>query len=434
VTDEVHHVAALSRPLDAVVAVPGSKSIANRALVCAALAAGTTVLRNVPHGDDSAAMLGCVAALGAGVEIDHHDDTVVTITGTGGTLRPGPMSLHAGLAGTTSRFVTALAALGTGHYEIDGHAPLRARPMGPLHEALAAVGAGVDAADPGHLPVTIEGLAGRPSRPAATATVRVRGDVSSQYITALMLIGPYLPGGLGIELTTPLVSRPYVTMTAAIMRAFGAGGVEVGSDRVIVAPGRYAGREYDIEPDASSASYPLAAAALCGGRVTIEGLGTQSLQGDAAFAGILGAMGCRVEQDAVTTTVTGGSGLNGIDVDMADRSDLVPTLAVVAAFADGPTTIDRIGFIRKKESDRIGDLAAELRRCGVGVDELPDGLRVRPAIAAGAAIDTHHDHRLAMAFGVMGLRAHGMRIHHPDVVSKSWPGFWAMLDGLVEGS
>lgn len=430
----VYHVRQVDHPLAAVVHVPGSKSIANRALICAALADGNTVLRNVPGGDDTAAMLDCIALLGAGVGPDRHDESMVRVIGTRGALHEGPLLLSTQLAGTTSRFVTALCALGPGHYEVDGLPPLRARPMGPLHDALVELGAGVVPGEAwGHLPVTVSGVGGGAGSRGAVVdrpVVHVRGDISSQYITALMLIAPYLPNGLRIELTTPLISRPYLSITSAVMSTFGVTDVEIGNDEVEVGPGRYVGCEYVIEPDASTASYPLAAAAICGGSVRVVDLGPHSLQGDAGFADVLAAMGCSVQRDSSGTTVVGASTLNGVTIDMADLSDLVPTLAVIAPFATTATEITGVGFIRAKESDRLGDLSRELAKCGITSTVLDDGIRIEPGFGAGAALDTHHDHRLAMAFGVLGMRLPGVRVHDPDVVTKSWPTFWSALESM----
>jgi 3-phosphoshikimate 1-carboxyvinyltransferase len=414
----------LPHPVDTVVDVPGSKSIANRALVCAALAAGTSELSNVPDGDDTMAMLTCLRALGLDAELAGDR---VSITGRGGA-RDEPASLHAALAGTTSRFVTALAALGSAPITVDGHPPLRRRPFGPLHDALAQLGVSIETPHGwGSLPVTVHG-------PPTSGTVAIPGDVSSQYVTALMLIGPYLPGGLRLELTSPLVSRPYVAMTAAVMRWFGHDGVEVGDDLVTVTPGAYGAADVFIEPDASSASYPLAIAAVTGSNIEIRGLGEHALQGDAAFVDLLEAMGCAVVRTASSVRVLGPATgrLAGIDVDMADISDLVPTLAAVALFAATPTTIRGVGFIRGKESDRLGDLAGELGRLGGSIDETPDGLVVHPSreqLRPGL-LGTHHDHRLAMAFAVIGSAVDGVTVADPSVVSKSWPGFWTMLDSL----
>ena len=415
----------LGEPVDAVVAVPGSKSIANRALVCAALAPGTSELSNVPDGDDTAAMLAGLTAMGAAVDTNG---TRVRLTGIGDPRVIGEVEVHAALAGTTSRFLTALAALGSSPVTIDGFPALRRRAFGPLHDALVQLGVRVTPGDGwGQLPVTVQG-------PPVAGAVSIAGDVSSQYITALMLIGPSLPDGLRVELTSALVSRPYVEMTAAVMEAFGIAGVDVGRSHVHVAPQRYVTTHYDVEPDASSASYPLAVAAVRGGRVEIAGLGDCSLQGDARFADLLGAMGCTVERrgDATTVDRADGATLRGIDVDMADVSDLVPTVAAVAMFADTPTRISGVGFIRGKESDRIGDLARELRALGGAVEETDDGLVVHPSRdrLRGATLATHHDHRLAMAFGVVGTVVAGVEVDDPDVVTKSWPGYWQMLDGL----
>ena len=428
-TSELYRVDPIDHVLGAEVSVPGSKSIANRALICAALADGTSALTGVAPGDDTAAMLDCLDAMGIRcAPFDDSSDTV-EVVGCGGVPMPAAQPLDARLAGTTSRFVTALAALGRGCTTIDGAEPLRRRPMAPLHEALAELGAVVrHGGEPGHLPVTVCGpLAGVAARAQA---VQIRGDVSSQYITALMLIGPYLSDGLNLELTTPLVSRSYVGITAAVMGSFGVVGVEVGEHSIRVPAGRYRACAYRVEPDASSASYPLAAAAVAGGSVHVPGLGTSSLQGDARFAELLGAMGCEVVQTASGTTVTREGPLRGIDVDMVDMSDLVPTLAVVAPFAVSPTTIRGVGFIRGKESDRIGDLCGELRRAGIRADEHDDGLTVHPGMPQPAQLRTHDDHRLAMSLALLGLVVDGIVIEDPAVVSKSWPGFWEMLEEL----
>ncbi|MEI8238704.1 MAG: 3-phosphoshikimate 1-carboxyvinyltransferase [Actinomycetota bacterium] len=420
---EVYRVAPLGVPIDAVVSVPGSKSVANRALVCAALAEGDSVLHEVPDGDDTEAMIDCLRVLG--LEVDRTD-TTVAISGGVNRFRKGPITLPARLAGTTSRFVTAMAALGPGPYTIDGQPPLRRRPMGPLHEALAAMGVRVRSAEQiGHLPVTVEGPVD-----ITVEEVSLRGDISSQYLTALMLIAPYFPHGIRFVLTTPLVSRPYVRITAAVMAAFGVPGVELGDRIISVPPGRYTARSYVVEPDASSASYALAAAAICGGTVRVPGLTQHSMQGDASFCHVLARMGCEVSQDDEGTTVTRTGDLRGIDVDMVDLSDLVPTLAVVAPFASGATDIRGVGFIRNKESDRITDLCNELRKAGIDADDNPVGLVVRSSTPHSATLATHHDHRLAMSFALVGLGASGIIIEDPDVVSKSWPDFWTMIEGL----
>lgn len=411
-------------PVEAVVTVPGSKSIANRALVCAALAGGVSTLHRVATGDDTAAMLECLRAIGTAVT---HDVVTGTCLVDGGPSHlVGGVTLDARLAGTTSRFMTALAALAERPSVVTGEGPLRRRPMAPLHDALRDLGAVVDpVGEAGHLPVSVSrgGLRG--------GTVRMRGDVSSQYVTALMLIAPLLPEGLTIELTTPLVSRPYVSITASVMSSFGASGIAVGDSLVTVEPGGYASTEYWIEPDASSASYPLAAAAITGGRVEVPGLGIDALQGDAVFADVLARMGCTVERDAARTVVSGGV-VRGIDIDMADMSDLVPTLAAVAPFAATATRITGVGFIRNKESDRIGDLVEGLRRLGVVAFEEDDGLSIEPSDGLhGAELAVHDDHRLAMAWSLLALRIPGVVVDDADAVGKSWPEWWSVRSSLL---
>jgi 3-phosphoshikimate 1-carboxyvinyltransferase len=391
--------------------------------VCAALAEGTSRLDNLPDGDDTVAMVEAVRALGCSVDVDESGRA--TVCGRPGAIATAPASVHAGLAGTTSRFATALAATGTAAVLIDGYPALRTRPMGALHDALHQLGASIVPAEQvGCLPVTVRG-------PLTGQTVMMPGDVSSQFITALMLVAPTLPSGLVVQLTTPLVSQPYLGITAAVMAAFGVPAVTLDPDRVTVGAGGYVAAELVIEPDASTASYPLAAAAICGGRVHVPMLGSTSIQGDARFVDVLAAMGCDVERTETSTTVSRSGGLRGIDIDMVDMSDLVPTLAVVAAHADTPTRITGVGFIRNKESDRIADLCHELCRAGVDATAHTDGLTVQPSPRRrGAELHTHHDHRLAMSFALLGLSTEGIRIADPGVVSKSWPGFWDALEQM----
>ena len=422
---EVRKLGAALAPVNGIVDVPGSKSIANRVLAIAALADGDSALTGVPDGDDTVAMLACLGGLG--VRVERSGDSCV-VTGSGGALEEGA-TLDAGLAGTTSRFVTAMAALAPGPVTIDGLPPLRTRPMAALHGALRALGVRLEYHErEGHLPVTVAG----PLR--AGGHVALRGDVSSQFITALMLVGPLLERGLSIGLTTPLVSVPYVRLTAAVMADFGVTDVAVDERRIVVPPGRYRGRSYHVEPDASSASYPLAIAAVRGGSVSVPGLTAESRQGDAAIADLLARMGCTVARSDSSTTVAREPErpLVGIDVDMADVSDLVPTIAAVGVTASTPTTIRGVGFIRAKESDRLGDLATELRKTGAVAAVTEDGLHIEPVVELhGAELSTHHDHRLAMAFAVLGAAVDGIVVEDPGVVSKSWPGFWAAYDALL---
>ena len=426
---ESHRVRRADGPVIADVVVPPSKSIANRALICAALADGESEITGVAPGDDTSAMLDCLDRLGIPVAVSKRDGNLVgAVMGSAGNLPAGPITLPTRLAGTTSRFITALAAIGPGPYLVDGDPPLRSRPMGPLHNSLIALGATLEPGDrPGHLPVTVSG----PLR-GADAVV-MPGNVSSQYVSALMLVAPYIRRGLRLGLSTSLVSRPYVEITRAVMTAFGGDDIELSDRRVHVGEGGYFGAAYRVEPDASSASYPLAAAAMAGGAVCVRGLGANALQGDARFVDVLVEMGCTATVSADDTVIMRrrDTPLRGIEIDMSDISDLVPTMAVIATQAVTPTRITGVGFIRKKESDRLGDLADELAKTGADITVEADGLLITPTdLLHAATLDTHHDHRLGMAFGILGLVVDGIEVNDPGVVSKSWPAFWDALEAI----
>ena len=419
----------IDHPLDATVTVPGSKSLTNRALVCAALAEGTSTVDGALVADDTLAMRTALGTLGAC--IDHDPATGrLTVAGTAGRLRPGPAMLDLRLSGTTSRFLLPVVALGSGAYRLDGAPPLRARPMGPVLDGVRALGATVEHdGEPGHLPVTIVAPGGLDG-----GDVAVAGDTSSQFLSGLLLAAPCTRRGVRLTVTTRLVSRPYVT--AAVMAAFGVDVRDEG-DRpdagpVLVVPsGGYRAATYRVEPDASTASYLWAAAAVLGGRVTVEGLGAGSRQGDARFADLLAAMGARVERTATATTVVGTGTLRGLgDVDMGDMPDMAQTLAAVAVFADGPTRVTGVELIRWHETDRIAAVVAELRRAGIEADEERAGFTVHPGTPRPARIETYDDHRMAMSFALLGLRAPGIEIADPDCVAKTFPGFWDALDGL----
>lgn len=411
-------------PLDAAVVVPGSKSITNRALVVAALAEGCSTLEGALSAEDTEAMADSLVRLGIPVSIDTSASEIA-VEGRGGRLAPGPVELDARLSGTTARFVLPVLALGQGRYRLDGLPPLRHRPMGPTLGALRRLGAVVEEeAAAGHLPVSVvaSGLKG--------GTVRVPGSASSQFASGLLLSAPAMAEGLHLELEPPTVSRPYLELTLAVMEAFGAqvaGNVESG---VTVDAGRYRGRRYRIEPDASAASYFFAAAVICGGRVRVPGLGRASAQGDLAFVDILDTMGARVRWEEGAVEVSSGDDLRGVEVDMADCSDVAQTLAAVAVFASSPTRVRGIGFIRRKETDRIAAVVGELRRCGIDAMEEADGFTVRPGRPRPARIETYHDHRMAMSFTLLGLREPGIEIADPSCVAKTFPGFFAAVDGL----
>jgi 3-phosphoshikimate 1-carboxyvinyltransferase len=414
----------IAGPIDVVVSLPGSKSITNRALVCAALAEGTSTLTNALHADDTEAMVEGLSALGTEIDAAWQDGRI-TVTGTAARPTADVAIVDARLSGTTSRFLIPVAALGDGHRRVDGANRMRERPMGDVLDAVRALGAEVhEIGAPGHLPVEVVGgtLAG--------GEVAVRGDVSSQFLSGLLLAAPAMRTGLVARLVGDLVSEPYVAMTLAVMGRFGAV-VERPDPRTwVVEPQPYRATDLAIEPDASAASYVFAAAALLGGRAEVTGLGAGSLQGDLAFVDVLAQMGARVERTAEATAVIGTGELHGVDVDMRNLSDTAQTLAVVAAFADSPTRVSGIGFTRGKETDRVGNVVAELRRLGVEAEEQPDGFEIRPSPLRAATVQTYDDHRMAMAFALAGLRIEGVQIADPGCVAKTLPRFWQLLDEL----
>ena len=409
-------------PLDADVTVPGSKSATNRALLVAAMAGGASRLRGALASDDTWAMVDCLRRCGVAIDVHENRDEIEVLGRTVADVEP--IELDARQSGTTARFVAPYCALDGRRYVLDGSEQLRSRPMGPGLDALTNLGATVISRhEPGRLPVEITG-------PLTGTSVRLPGDVSSQFVSGLLMVAPLLPDGLMIELTTAPVSRPYLDLTVSVMTAFG-GFVHVDGDRrYVVRAGRYVGRDILIEPDASAASYFFAAAAVCGGRVRVEGLGRNTVQGDLAFVELLERMGATVRRGATWTEVVGTGELHGVEADMADLSDTAPTLAVVAAFADTPTRVTGIGFIRGKETDRIAAVVTELRRLGIDAVDEPDGFSINPGPITPAVVETYRDHRMAMSFAIAGLRVPGIAIADPVCVAKTFPTFWTALDGL----
>jgi len=415
-----------SGPLHATIRPPGSKSITNRALVCAALADGPCTLRGALDSEDTRMMIGALRQLGVDVITDRHAATI-TVSGCAGWLPSGDAELHVGNSGTTIRFLTAMVTLGRGIYRLDGIERMRQRPIGDLLNALSALGASAVSENDNKCPPVVVRAAGLPGGRAT-----VRGDISSQFLSGLLMTTPYADSDVHLAVEGELVSQPYVHMTLAVMRAFD---VDVPAEDLsrfdVSAPQRYRACTYNVEPDASAASYFWAAAAITGGRVTVEGLTRDALQGDVAFCDCLGQMGCEVIEGENAITVV-GKPLSGIDVDMNAISDTVQTLAAVALFADSPTTIHGVAHIRHKETDRIGDLARELRKFGADVEELPDGLKIEPRSIAGARIETYNDHRMAMSLALVGLRTAGVEIENPDCTKKTYPEFWKDLQSLEE--
>jgi 3-phosphoshikimate 1-carboxyvinyltransferase len=426
--DEIE-ITPLARPIDATVTLPGSKSITNRALLIAALAEGPSELRQALDSDDTRYMAAGLRALGIAVAEDPAAQTF-RVEGRGGRIPARAARIFVGNSGTSARFLTAAAALGQGRYEIDGDDNMRRRPIAPLLDGLRQLGvAARDTAGTGCPPVVVE-AAGLPG-----GVARIRGDLSSQYFSALLLAAPYARAGVTLEVIGELVSRPYLDVTAVVMAAFGATMTNDGYRRFTVAAGqRYTGRVYDVEPDASAASYFFAAAAVTGGRVRVRHLGRRSAQGDLRFVDVLARMGCAVELADDWTEVRGPDQLRGVTVNMADLSDTAPTLAAIAPLAAGPVTIEGIGFIRGKETDRVAALAAELARLGVRVEEGAGGLTIWPGPVRPALVRTYQDHRMAMSFAVLGLRAPGVRIADPGCVAKTFPDFFERLAAATQSA
>jgi 3-phosphoshikimate 1-carboxyvinyltransferase len=406
-------------PIRACIRPPGSKSITNRALVCAALADGKSTLSGALDSEDTQVMIDALRGLGIEVESSDNGRTL-TVRGGGGRIPVADAGVYCANSGTTVRFLTALTTLGHGTYGLDGIERMRERPIADLIDALNQLGGKVmSVAGNGCPPVVVKanGLPG--------GIANVRGNISSQFLSGLLMAAPYARSAVELRIDDPLVSQPYVLMTLAVMRAFGVE-VIVNTARArytIASPTKYQACSYTIEPDASAASYFWAAAAITGGEVTVEGLSRESLQGDVAFVDCLEQMGCEVGWTADSITVVGRP-LSGIDVDMSAISDTVQTLSVVALFAAGSTTVRNVGHIRHKETDRIAALAAELRKLGAEVAEHADGLTITPKKPQPATIETYNDHRMAMSFALAGLRISGVRINHPQCVSKTYPGFF----------
>jgi 3-phosphoshikimate 1-carboxyvinyltransferase len=316
------------------------------------------------------------------------------VGGAGGEIPPLEADLFCANSGTTIRFLTAIAALGHGSFRLDGVERMRERPIGDLLDALNQLGAHATSDNGNGCPPVIVHANGLPGGAA-----KIRGDISSQFLSGILMAAPAAQSPIEVMIEGPLVSQPYVRMTLGVMKSFGVD-LEVSGalDRFrIAAPQSYRAREFEIEPDASAASYFWAAGAITGGEVTVEGLSSESLQGDVAFVDCLQKMGCDVRHDNESITVIGRP-LRGIDIDMNAISDTVQTLAVVAIFADGPTTIRNVSHIRHKETDRISALASELRKLGVDVADRNDGLVVQSARLRPATIDTYNDHRMAMSY------------------------------------
>ena len=409
------------RPIQGEIRPPGSKSITNRALIIAALARGTSRLSGVLDSVDTRVMIDSLQRLGIDVEVDLAN-CIFTVHGRGGELPANEAELWCENSGTSIRFLTALCAVGSGDYRLDGNTRMRERPIAPLVEALKSAGADIRCESDNGCPPVRLGAQGLPG-----GTITVDGGLSSQFLSALLMVSPVARQQQTIAVSGELVSRPYVDMTIAMMRDFGATVEEPQPNQFVVSPTGYQGRSYEIEPDASAASYFFAAAAVTGGSVTVQGLKRDALQGDIAFVDALVRMGCQAEWHESSVTLTGGD-LRGIDIDMNAISDTAPTLACVAPFAKGPTRIRNVAHMRIKETDRVSAVVTELRKAGLTVEEHPDGMTIHPGPIQPAKIATYDDHRMAMSFSLLGLRAPGISILDPGCTSKTYPNYFDDLD------
>jgi 3-phosphoshikimate 1-carboxyvinyltransferase len=410
---------------------PGSKSITNRALLLAAVARGRSALDGWLDADDTRHMRACLTALGVDNHVERStaaSSEVLVVEGSAGPIAAAaaPPVLFVGTAGTVARFLLAVLAASPGRARLDGTPRMRERPMAALVDALRAQGAAI--ACPmveGALPMDV----GPHASLLTGGELRLSRPASSQFVSGLVIAGALAarPTRIVLEQGTP--ARPYIDMTLAVLEAFGGRAGWSARDVLEVEPRMLEGRTYVIEPDASAASYPLALAAIAGGRTTIPDLGRASMQGDVGFADVLARLGADVRQDATSTTVEGGKRLRGGSFDLSDMPDMTLTLAVTALYAEGPTRITGVGILRHHESDRLAASATQLRKLGAEVTEEPEGLVIEPPPGGprrGVEIETYDDHRMAMAFALAGE----VTILDPGCVAKTYPEYFNDLAKL----
>jgi 3-phosphoshikimate 1-carboxyvinyltransferase len=400
--------------------VPGSKSLTQRALIAASLAQGQSLIRRALIAEDTRHLMAGLKQLGAGIEPVAAG---LKVTGTGGAVAHQGQEIFLGNNGTALRFLTALVCLGQGRYVLTGEERLCQRPVGPLVSALQDMGVEISCRD--NCPpveVTANGLKG--------GCITLTDIESSQYVSALLLCGPYTAEGIELSLTGNIVSTPYIDLTIGVMNDFGAKVMRTGHQHYIVGTQNvYTGRDYDVEGDASSASYFFLAAALTKKTIRVHGVHRDSAQGDIRFLDILEKLGCRIKSGENWVEVSAPQDLACGDrtLDMGNMPDMVPTVGVLAAFRKGRTMIVNVAHLRIKESNRLAAMVAELNRMGIHASELPDGLMVEGGQAQRAAIECYNDHRIAMSFAVAGLIAPGIEITDKKCVDKSFPGFWQEL-------
>jgi 3-phosphoshikimate 1-carboxyvinyltransferase len=423
-----------THPFRATVAPPGSKSLTNRALVLAALATGRCTLRNVLFADDTEVMIDCLGGLDFALQVDRGAHTIV-VEGRGGDIPSASAELFCGNSGTTIRFLAALCALGHGSFVLDGIPRMRERPIGGLVEILKNLGVRISyRMAEGFPPIEVvgDGLPG--------GILRYGAEQSSQFLSAVLMAAPYARNEVHVDLVGQQTSWPYVAMTMRLMDVFHhtpelERDPEGNPKEIVIPRGAYGAVDYTIEPDASNASYFLAAAAVHpGASVTVEGLGKQSLQGDVGFADVLHEMGADLVFGGDFITVSGTDSLRGVEVDLLGMPDMAQTLAVVALFAKGETVIRGLHTLKVKETDRLLALATELRKLGAEVEAGADYLVVAPPEqVTPASIATYEDHRMAMSFAIAGTKVGGVRILDPQCVNKTYPNYFEDLRRVLEG-
>lgn len=441
---EQYQVKPLKKPMQTVVTVPGSKSMTNRALLLAALAGGKSIIRGVLFSDDSRHFMDCLCKLGFSTSIDEALKQV-TICGEGGKIPFKKAEINVGSAGTAARFLTALTGLSDGEYQINSSEQMKKRPMKELFLVLSQLGAEITYLEEDYsFPVIIRGAA-REGAPAPQDKVRLNIDRSSQFLSALLLTSPMLKNDLTIELTGTRSAVSYVNMSQKMMKEFGyTGEITKGCEKEsgytayhLPAGKNYESRDYQVEPDVSAACYFYAMAALTGGEVVVRHVTENSSQGDLRFIQVLEQLGCQksyTQEGFIRLTGPAGGKYPGISVNMSDFSDQTMTLAALAPFADSPVTISGVGHIRGQETNRIAAICNELGRMEIVCEEKEDGMVIYPGEPKPCVVETYNDHRMAMAFSLIGLRVSGIIIDNPACCGKTFENYFALLDELTDGT
>ncbi len=408
---------------ESIVNIPGSKSISHRVLICASLANGESHIKNLLKSEDINYTLLALRKMGA--EIKESQKGIVEVKGFNGKPQPFSDPIYLGNSGTSMRFLAGVAALGNSRYLLTGDKRMQQRPMGDFLNALAMLDISAESEHGNNAPpIKIKGTGKKGGR------LSLDCSQSSQYLSSLLMMGATLEHGLDISLPSPAVSAPYIDLTMDIMEKFKVYAEKINELEYHVSGNqKYSSGKFTIEPDISNASYFWAAGAITGKMVKVANITQDSLQGDLRFLNILEQMGCFIEFDAFGAGVKGGV-LKAVEADMSDIPDVVPTLSVIAAFADGKTVIRNIGHLREKECDRIDAVVSQLNKMGIKADQGETWLSVKGGRPGGALIETFNDHRIAMAFSVAGLRVKGMEIENPGCVAKSFPSFWEVFENI----